>query len=265
MDAMVNLINLFGTYNPDRKFDLYLFGGPSVNFSRKVNSDTYRRHGVKMRVGVSVGLDAAYSINDKWALNLESRFGANPSIFGMASEHPHTEVTSRWTLGATYTFGGKKFIPVVSKYDKDAMNDEINKYRSELAQTQADLAEAKNALANAETKTVEVTKEVQTAGVRAIFFQIGKAELDDYGRVNIKLAAKTLKANPDKKYKVAGYADNATGSAAWNQKLSEMRAQVVYDALIAEGVDKEQLELVGFGGTDNMFDKNSLNRVVILE
>ena len=45
--------------------------------------------------------------------------------------------------------------------------------------------------------------------------------------------------NPDKKYKVAGYANKATGSF-WNQKLSEKRAQVVYDdALIAQGVDKD--------------------------
>ena len=86
-----------------------------------------------------------------------------------------------------------------------------------------------------------------------------------FGMVNIQLAAKILKANPDKKYKVAGYADKATGSAKWNQKLSEARAQAVYDALIKEGVSKDQLELVGFGGTANMFGKNFLNRVVILE
>ena len=69
----------------------------------------------------------------------------------------------------------------------------------------------------------EVTKEVEVAGPRAIFFKIGSARLDDYGKVNIELAAKILKANPDKKYKVAGYADKATGSASWNQKLSEKR------------------------------------------
>ena len=48
------------------------------------------------------------------------------------------------------------------------------------------------------------------------------------------MAAKILKANPDRKYKVAGYCDKATGSAKWNQKLSEARAQAVYDALIKE-------------------------------
>ena len=63
-------------------------------------------------------------------------------------------------------------------------------------------------------------KEIEVAGPRAVFFQIGKSKIDDYGMVNIQLAAKILKANPDKKYKIAGYADKATGSAKWNQKLS---------------------------------------------
>ena len=42
-------------------------------------------------------------------------------------------------------------------------------------------------------------------------------------------------------------------------------AQAVYDALVAEGVKESQLEKVAMGGTDNMFGKNYLNRVVILE
>ena len=88
---------------------------------------------------------------------------------------------------------------------KTLVNAEINRYRSELAQAQADLANCKNALANAKPEVKEVTKEVEVAGPRAIFFKIGSARLDDYGKVNIELAAKILKANPDKKYKVAGY------------------------------------------------------------
>ena len=134
-----------------------------------------------------------------------------------------------------------------------------------MAAAQTDLADAKNALANVKPVEKEVIKEVQVAGPRAIFFKIGSARIDDYGKVNIELAAKILKANPDKKYKVAGYCDKATGSVSFNQKLSEKRAQAVYDALVAQGVDKDQLELVGFGGTANMFGKNFLNRCVILE
>lgn len=278
LDAMLNLINLFAGYNPDRKFNVYAFGGPTMNLSKGVNTtivfdgnnanqqiNSYERTGLKARFGATVGLGLGYDITDKWALNLEARAGVTPSIFGDASDCRKAEATGRLTIGAAYTFGGKKFVPLVSKIEKDAINEEINKYRSELAKAQADLADAKNALANVKPEVKEVVKEVQVAGPRAIFFKIGSAKIDGYGKVNIQLAAKILKANPDKKYKIAGYADKATGSVSLNQKLSEKRAQAVYDALVAEGVNGDQLELVGFGGTENMFGKNYLNRVVILE
>ena len=77
--------------------------------------------------------------------------------------------------------------------------------------------------------------------------------------------AKVIKDNPKAIYKVAGFADKATGTVAGNQTLSEKRAQAVFDALVAEGVNPNQLEKVAMGGTDPMFEKAYLNRVVILE
>ena len=272
IDAMINLSTLFAGVNPNRFFEVYGFLGPQVTVAKSANvliqndgtmiSDGDEK--ARARVGASAGLGLKFNINTKWAIDVEARGAIAPSVFGNISSHRKAEGTGTLTAGVSYIFGGKKFIPV-SKIDEDAVNAEINRYRSELAQAQADLANCKNALANAKPEVKEVTKEVEVAGPRAIFFKIGSARLDDYGKVNIELAAKILKANPDKKYKVAGYADKATGSTSWNQKLSEKRAQVVYDALIAQGVDKDQLELVGFGGTANMFGKNFLNRVVILE
>ena len=40
-------------------------------------------------------------------------------------------------------FGGKNFISCGAMVDQNAINNEINKYRSELAQAQADLATLK--------------------------------------------------------------------------------------------------------------------------
>ena len=272
IDAMINLSTLFAGVNPNRFFEVYGFLGPQVTVAKSANvliqnDGTMIPDGdekTRARVGASAGLGLKFNINTKWAIDVEARGAIAPSVFGNISSHRKAEGTGTLTAGVSYIFGGKKFIPV-SKIDEDAVNAEINRYRSELAQAQADLANCKNALANAKPEVKEVTKEVEVASPRAIFFKIGSARLDDYGKVNIQLAAKILKANPDRKYKVAGYCDKATGSASWNQKLSEKRAQVVYDALIAQGVDKDQLELVGFGGTANMFGKNFLNRVVILE
>jgi outer membrane protein OmpA-like peptidoglycan-associated protein len=84
--------------------------------------------------------------------------------------------------------------------------------------------------------------------------------------VNINLAADVMKANPDVKYVVNGYADKATGSAKTNQKLSEKRAEAVYKALIKAGVSESQVEWKGNGGQDNMFENSrALTRVVLIE
>ena len=260
-DAMYNLSNSICGYNPQRLFTLSVFAGPGLTFAK-----TYgKQDKLNALINGSVGLMGQFNVNKYLDINIEARGEVSPSIFGNQSS-AYTDGAVSLTAGVTYTFGGKNFVSCGAKVDQNAINNEVNKYRSELAQAQADLANAKNAMSNSsKPMTKEVVKEIQVAGPRAIFFKLGGAHIDDYGMVNIQLAAKILKANPDKKYKIAGYADKATGSASINQKLSEKRAQAVYDALIKEGVDKDQLELVGFGGTANMFGKNYLNRVVILE
>ena len=277
LDAMFNLSNAIWGYNPDRLFNLSVFAGPGLTIAKTANGAVqYAEDGNSWArvpaneskghayINGSIGLQGKFNVNEYFDIDVEARGELAPSYLGYLSS-ANTVGGLYFGAGVTYTFGGKKFVPYMSKVDVDALNDEINKYRSELEQAQTDLANAKNAAATAQPVAQEVVKEVKVAGPRAIFFKIGSAKLDDYGKVNIQLAAKVLKENPDKKYRVAGYADKATGSAPFNQKLSEKRAQVVYDALIAEGVDKDQLELVGFGGTENMFGKDFLNRCVILE
>lgn len=259
-DALYNVSNAIWGYNPDRLFNLSVFAGPGLTFSK-----TYgKQEDLNALVNGSVGLQGAFNINQNWDINIEARGEVSPSIFGSKSS-AHTDGAVSLLAGATYYFGGKKFVPYVAKVNQDAINDELNRYRAELAQAQQELTDSKNAYVAPAAPAQEVVKLVETAGVRAIFFNLGSAKIDDYGKVNIQLAAKSIKANTDKKYKIAGYCDKATGSSSFNQKLSEKRAQAVYDALVAEGVDKDQLELVGFGGTENMFGKNRLNRCVIIE
>lgn len=290
-DAMVNLTNLFLGYKPDRLFELNFFAGPSVNIVKNygdwaltehavatpVQGGTEYRteytaapvnHDLRWLVGASLGLGAKFNINKYWAIDVEARGQVTPAILGAYSSGK-TDGYLHITAGATYTFGGKKFVPRgSSQAEKDAMNEEINRYREELAQAQTDLADTKNALETAQQvvpETKEVVKEIEVAGPRAFFFRIGSAQLTDQDKVNIQMAAKVMKANPEKKYRIAGYADKATGSAETNQRLTEQRAQAVYDALVAEGVSKDQLEVVANGGTDNMFGQDSLNRVVVME
>nr|WP_320058194.1 OmpA family protein [uncultured Bacteroides sp.] len=258
-DALLNLTNLFAGYKEDRLFTVSTFAGPGLTFAKAFGN----QRKINALINGSVGLMGQFNVSKYLDINIEARGEVSPSMFGSQSS-AYTDGAVSLTAGVTYTFGGKKFV-TCPKVDESAINDEVNRYRRELSDAQAELAKAKNALANAKPVTTEVVKEVTIAGPRAVFFEIGRSKISDQGMVNLQMAAKIIKANPGKKYKIAGYADKATGSAKLNQTLSEKRAQVVYDALIKEGVSASQLELVGFGGTSNMFSKDALNRVVILE
>ena len=185
-------------------------------------------------------------MNNKWAINLESRFGITPSIFGWGSDCRVAEATGRLTIGAKYTFNGINFSKPAPKTVEKIVEKEIIK------EVPVEVVK-------------EIIKEIPAEAAAAIFFKIGKSEISEEGMVNVKLMAKTMKANPTTKYKVAGFADKGTGSVEGNQTLSEKRAQAVYDALIAEGIEAERLEKVAMGGVDPLFEKAHLTRVVILE
>ena len=300
LDAMINLNSLFGNKNPNRAVDVYLFGGPTINISSAVSgtisytsstssssatnsytedgttvdytttttttsysqSQTFEHNGAKLRVGATIGLGALYNINSYWALGLEARYGVTPSIFGQGSDCRKAEGTGRLTATLLYTIGGKSFKPCKPAIDQEAINAEVNKYREEAERARLDADRARQQ----KPEIREVTKEVKVATAFPVFFKIGSAVIDDYGKVQIKLAAKTLKESNGKVYKVQAYCDKGTGSVETNQKLSDARAKAVYDALVAEGVPASSLEIVSNGGVDNMFlDNPKLSRVVITE
>ena len=222
-DAMLNVTNLIGGYNPNRVVDLYLFAGPTMNFAKAVDTDltirpdgtescVFTEEGMKTRIGATAGLGLGFNVNEKCAINMEGRFGVTPSIFGDASDYRKAEGTARLTIGASYTFGGKKFAKVADRVVEKVVEKEVIK------EVPVEVVK-------------EVIKEIPGAASAAIFFKIGKSVISPEGMVNVKLMAKVIKDNPKATYKVAGFADKGTGSVAGNQTLSEKRAQAVFDAL----------------------------------
>lgn len=99
--------------------------------------------------------------------------------------------------------------------------------------------------------TKEVLKELKVQA-RAVFFVTGKAVLQntDNGATDGRLDAikEIIKNYPNAKFSIEGHTDNV-GNPKSNQKLSEARAKVVMDALVAKGVNPANLTYVGYGAT----------------
>ena len=80
---------------------------------------------------------------------------------------------------------------------------------------------------------------------RAIFFEVGKAELDDIARSLLRTVALNLLATR-KSLLITGYADDQ-GTRERNEELSRRRAESVRNALLDAGVGEERLKIEGVG------------------
>jgi len=87
---------------------------------------------------------------------------------------------------------------------------------------------------------------------KSIFFTSGKAVLsnanNDETSARLDAIKEILKNYPNARFAINGHTDNV-GNPKANQKLSEVRAKVVMDALIAKGINPANLTSQGFGAS----------------
>jgi len=96
---------------------------------------------------------------------------------------------------------------------------------------------------------VKYYKRVMTDGkiiINGIKFDVNKATLRPESMGPINKIYRLMKKNPDLRFSIEGHTDS-DGDAGFNQKLSERRAKVVMNKLIAMGIDPSRLKYKGWG------------------
>ena len=101
------------------------------------------------------------------------------------------------------------------------------------------------------------------AGGGGITFAADRAELIEQSVAAVARAAQVLGDGAGPRVTVTGYAADTPGPADVAQRLSERRAQVVVDALVAAGVRRERLVAVGRGAADPLATPALSRRVEI--
>jgi outer membrane protein OmpA-like peptidoglycan-associated protein len=120
-------------------------------------------------------------------------------------------------------------------------------------------AEARTqAMLEARTREAELTKrklaELQSREtdrglvltVGDVLFEVDRAELKPGALLNLAPLADFLRENPNRNVLIEGHTDN-TGSAAYNQDLSQRRAEAVRQFLIQQGISPGRLIARGYG------------------
>ena len=273
-DAVINLSNWIGGYREDRVYYAKVFAGAGVNFTN-VNDEAGSGF-----AGVA-GLINTFRVCKQLDINLELK-----GILSAGHDMPrgidvladkYGQIYSA-TLGIAYRFNKRN-------WDKAYSQEEVDGYLASIAALEAGLAEAHRnegklaerlaaqkaatdkALADNEALRAELAKrKTSVVSSTALFFNLNSARLLDRAKSAMQLLAETIAAAPkDQVFTLVGHADDETGSPEYNQKLSEKRAKAVYDYLVENGVNKDQLTWKGVGSSQNIFPINSTNRVVIVK
>ena len=103
----------------------------------------------------------------------------------------------------------------------------------------------------AEEKVVAVasapTEKVVVLAFEDIHFDFDKSTLKPEAQTILKRNIQVLKENPKTEVRIAGYT-SASGTEAYNQKLSERRANAVKKYLINEGlISSDRISTIGYG------------------
>ena len=89
-----------------------------------------------------------------------------------------------------------------------------------------------------------------------MLFDTGRYTLRPPAREALAKLSGIVMSYPGLKLQVEGHTDS-TGSAAFNQKLSEQRAATVRDFLVQQGVDLNSVTAAGFGPTMPIADNTT--------
>ena len=170
--------------------------------------------------------------------------------------------------GFNFNIGGRKwesFNECESASQIAALNGQVNNLRAELL-------EANQALAAALEAPKQVTENVIVEGpdqplMATVRFKINSSEIEPQEEVNVYNMAQYLKDNPNVNITVAGYADKDTGTAEYNQALSQRRAQAVAEALTKTyGISSSRISIAAEGSATQPYPANNdWNRIVIFE
>ena len=248
-NVLFNLSNMLYGYNPERVWNFVPFLGGGIN--RNCSDNNYA-------MNLSFGILNTFRVSNKVGINLELGWNYAEEDFDGISAGKGSRI---WEgkdnrlyaeVGLTFNLGKATWektpdvdaIKALSQSQIDALNAQLN-------DANAENARLKNLLAEKKDEAPATVKNYSNAPM-SVFFNINKATVASRkDLVNVKGLADYAKEN-NANLVVTGYADSATGSAAYNQKLSERRAETVANELVKMGVSRDQITTEGKGGVKDL-------------
>lgn len=264
VDATINLTNLFG-FKPKRLCDLVFFAGVGANigFSNDEAADAnaailavdptarlrYLWDGTKVRFVGQAGLDLDFNVSKRVAIGLE----VSANTLG-------DRYNSKKAGNSDWYFNGLVGVKInLGKSTKEVEKKECCKTIEKVVERIIEKPVEKIVY-----KEPEATEKKVEPLRRDVFFTINCSKITQEEMKKVEDVANYLKANPNAKVSICGYADKGTGNARINKSLGERRAAIVVKTLQEKyGISSDRIVSDSKGDTEQPFAENVKNRVSI--
>ena len=278
LDILWSINNSLMGYNPDRRFNLYLYAGGGLALSGNSNEEISKPKEDFGTVGIVLdgGIGASYRFGESHNVFFEYGYDINgdapsPKTFFSSDLH-HTNRIFR--LGYFYCFGVTATDQAVAaqkamltQENFGALNSQVNNLDNQLRNSRNNEKRLENRIAELEDQLAQALAQGGKGGnsaaadsLQAVIDQIKADQLTFYAMpfsvqygvdewevsededAKVKAVARVLKDNPDVKVLVVGFADY-TGSDSYNMKLSEKRANEVKRLLVKKyGIAENRIQ-----------------------
>ena len=250
-NILFNLSNMIYGYNETRVWNFVPFVGAGVN-----RTCDYNRYAMNLSAGIlntfrlSKHVGLYFELGWNWAENDFDGVVNNEQDNRVWDSHDNKLYAE---LGLQFNLGKSTWnktpdvdaIKALSQSQIDALNAQLNDANAENARLKSLLAAKKD------EQNANDVKAYYNAPM-SVFFNLNKYNIASRkDLVNVKNLAEYAKEN-NSNLVVTGYADSATGSAPYNQKLSERRAETVANELVKMGVSRDQITTEGKGGVNDL-------------
>ena len=271
LDWLCNLSNLFWGYNGEpRTFEVVGVLGVGW-FHLYGEKDRFPYGDGKNSASAKAAVELNFNLGSSkaWQINVVPSFTYLPS-------NPIDNSYVGLSVGVTYKFknsNGKHYFTKAQVRDQaevDALVEEIAELQRKNSKLNENVADG-NAVINSQKVIIDSLENVCSAVgetpvvlTNVVGFTIGSSEVAETQLANLSIVAAVLNEHEGIQIEIVGYADAGTGTHEINQTLSYNRAVEVKDILVNKyGVDSDRISVSGVGDTEQPFEENNLNRVVV--
>lgn len=289
-EFVLSLNNSFHNWNPERRGNLYIFAGAGVAFSANNGRVATGNHNCGLQV--DGGLGFSYRVCDRSSLFIELEAdGISYSHLFSKNWNHHTDFLA--TVGYIFNLGVTSFDKeliaqraLLTKERFDALSNENDELKKEVAEEKAAEKKLQDQVNELNNENDRIRRECLARAQRvsdslngilnnlrddqltyyampfSVLFANDSYQVSGTEMTKIKAICKILKDNPNVNLTLAGFCDQ-TGSDAYNQKLSQKRAEEVKRIMVKNGIDEDRLTIDAKGKTVAFGDlKYSINRRV---